>query len=87
MHGDGNGNVDGDVNGNSHAESTSSSFPRHHQHNHEHMKNLSLDDQYHDDHDDMETILDRLSGDCDEKHDQEEYKFDSHGNIVTRFVY
>ncbi|KAK6153592.1 hypothetical protein DH2020_013231 [Rehmannia glutinosa] len=63
---------------NTHAESTSSSFPHNHNNNNEHMGSLSLEDC---NHDQMKSILDQLSGDHDDTH--EDYKFDSHGNILT----
>ncbi|PIN01848.1 hypothetical protein CDL12_25640 [Handroanthus impetiginosus] len=62
----GNGNVNG--------ESTSSSFIHE---NGNHMRSLSMEEC---NHHDMKKILDQFSGDDDESH--EEYKFDSHGNIV-----
>lgn len=60
------------INENARAESSSSSSVHHH-----HLRRLSMEECNHD----MKIILDHLSGDYDE-----DYKFDSHGNILPRFV-
>ncbi|KAL0429902.1 UNVERIFIED_CONTAM: LOB domain-containing protein 22 [Sesamum radiatum] len=65
-------------NTNGYAESTSSSFAAHDHH----RRSLSFDECNHD----MKAILDQLSGD-DHDGTHEEFKFDSHGNIlVPRFL-